>query len=232
MFCPYRPKPTFAPLNIDPRIEAALRSGEDTVIYSDRMSLVPVVKMQNLTIIYKVTPNSMTAWKDIRGYEGIYQIASNGDIKSLDRMDAAGRKLTGKPKKTMTSNIGYIRVALTRECISNVFLVHRLVAESFIPNHDNKTQVNHIDGNKANNDISNLEWVTASENIRHAVTTGLRVAARGSTHGNASMDEFKVRLVKSMIQEGMGDTKIARSLEITRNAVKEIRANRTWKHIL
>lgn len=53
VFCPYRSKPIFEPLNIDPRIEAALRSGEETVIYSDRMSLIPIVKMQNLTIIYK-----------------------------------------------------------------------------------------------------------------------------------------------------------------------------------
>ena len=71
------------------------------------------------------------------------------------------------------NNSGYLRVSLSTENKCKKFLVHRLVAEAFIPNNDNKKLVNHIDGNKQNNDISNLEWCTYSENLKHAYKIGL-----------------------------------------------------------
>ena len=78
-------------------------------------------------------------------------------------------KLDGTPLKKYISPYGYERVCINGKC----WLVHRIVAMVFIPNPDNKPQVNHIDGNKQNNDISNLEWVTPEENMRHASRMGL-----------------------------------------------------------
>ena len=78
-------------------------------------------------------------------------------------------KLDGTPLKKYISPYGYERVCINGKC----WLVHRIVAMVFIPNPDNKPQVNHIDGNKQNNDISNLEWVTPEENMRHASCMGL-----------------------------------------------------------
>lgn len=84
-----------------------------------------------------------------------------------------GRKI--KPQK---SNVGYLRVEVWSNGLGRKFLIHRLLAEAFIPNPDGKPQVNHIDGDKTNNAISNLEWVTQSENQLHAYRTGLQKGYR------------------------------------------------------
>lgn len=108
-------------------------------------------------------------WKDVKGYEGYYQISNLGNVMSLKFNHADIRRLI-KP----FDNGGYNMVCFNLNGVSKKFLVHRLVAEAFIPNHENKPCVNHIDGNKRNNSVENLEWVTKSENTRHAIRIGLR----------------------------------------------------------
>ena len=105
-------------------------------------------------------------WKDVKGYEGYYQISNYGRLKSF-KVDGNGKilKLTNK-------NGDYFSVVLQgkgKERRST--RIHRLVAEAFIPNPDNKPQINHIDGNKQNNHINNLEWCTSKYNIAHAIKT-------------------------------------------------------------
>lgn len=80
----------------------------------------------------------------------------------------------GRLVKHQPSNSGYIRVELWRSGVGKKYLLHRLLAEAFIQNPENKPQVNHIDGNKTNNSLSNLEWVTQSENQKHAYRIGLQ----------------------------------------------------------
>lgn len=104
-------------------------------------------------------------WKDIKEYEGLYQVSNYGNIKSFKRKT---RNL--KPYKTYR---GYYGIKLCKNHQTKQFFVHRLVAEAFIPNPYNKPQVNHINGNKTDNNIVNLEWATSSENIIHAYSTGL-----------------------------------------------------------
>lgn len=91
-----------------------------------------------------------------------------------------------------TSYKGYVSVTLNNNGLKKYFKVHRLVAMTFIPNPENKPQVNHIDGNKSNNSVYNLEWVTNSENVKHAVKTGLRDKA----HYKAKIDNQKLVLHK------------------------------------
>lgn len=108
-------------------------------------------------------------WKDIKGYEGKYQISNTGFVKSLNFNH------TGKEKilKNKVNRRGYCYVTIYQNGKQNYPGIHRLVAETFIPNPNQLEQVNHIDGNKENNNIENLEWCTQTENIRHADKTGL-----------------------------------------------------------
>lgn len=110
-------------------------------------------------------------WKDITGYEGEYLVSNLGNIKSIKRYHR-GYDVVLKPLKTgpdWKNENCYLQVTLSKKNKTEKKLIHRLVAEAFIPNPDNKPQVNHIDGNKANNHIDNLEWSTESENSNHAI---------------------------------------------------------------
>lgn len=117
-------------------------------------------------------------WRDIKGYEGYYKVSNLGRVKSLDRtIENKNRKkykLKGSLRKISCSGIGYQNIGLSRDGAMKNFLVHRLVAVAFLSNPNNFPVVNHIDGDKTNNIACNLEWVSYSDNIRHAIDAGLR----------------------------------------------------------
>lgn len=119
----------------------------------------------------------MEVWKDIKGFEGIYQISSHGRIKSFKK-NKKGYILSNRNK-----NGWYLNVVLTSKDNWRSVKIHRLVAESFIPNPDNKPEVNHKDGDKQNNKVENLEWVTESENMNHAINMNPNIV-KGMNHYN------------------------------------------------
>lgn len=124
----------------------------------------------------------MEIWKDINGYEGYYQISNKGNVRSIDRFDGVHDR-TGTVIKPNLKTNGYLQVGLRKHNKRKWIGVHRLVAIHFIDNPENKPQVNHIDGNKQNNTVENLEWVTQEENQQHATRTGLRKnVRRGKNH--------------------------------------------------
>ena len=135
-------------------------------------------------------------WKDIKGYEGLYQVSNLGMVKSLNY------HLTGRIKKLkLVKNAqGYMVVTLHKGKEIKVQKVHRLVAETFIPNSNNLPQVNHIDGNKENNNVNTLEWCTSSENQKHAYRTGLNKPRYGREN----------HLSKKVIQYDLNMKEIAR----------------------
>lgn len=107
-------------------------------------------------------------WKDIKNFEGIYQVSSLGRIKSVPREGTKG----GIIKQFLDGR--YMKVHLYKNGKDKFLYVHRLVAIAFIENKDNKPQINHINGKKTDNRLVNLEWSTSKENLEHAVNTGLR----------------------------------------------------------
>ena len=128
-------------------------------------------------------------WKDIKGYEGLYQISNLGNVKSLKRNRFNYRLqrmiIVNKEKLLKQSFDGkkYLFVTLQKHKSRKNYRIHRLVAESFIPNPNNLPQVNHIDGNKTNNCVSNLEWCDGSYNVKESFRLGL--SKKGAVHPNS-----------------------------------------------
>lgn len=117
-------------------------------------------------------------WRDIPGYEGLYQASNHGRIRSVSHLikankDGGIRYTKANIKKLVSGWHGYMWVSLCKDGKPKTHSVHQLVAVTFIENPDNLPAVNHIDADKTNNNISNLEWVTVKENQQHASRMGL-----------------------------------------------------------
>jgi hypothetical protein len=108
----------------------------------------------------------METWKPIKGYEGLYEVSNYGRIKTLQLTFPRIRKTKINPR-------GYEVIDLTKNKKDQQCRIHRLVAQAFLPNPENKPEVNHIDCIKTNNHVSNLEWSTSQENMSHAAKNGL-----------------------------------------------------------
>ena len=127
-------------------------------------------------------------WRDIKGFEGLYQISNYGRVKSLEkilfckRYNISGRHYDTKILKNNKSKDGYYKIQLFKDGLYKTIKISRLVAQAFIPNPENKPEVNHKDGNKTNNQVSNLEWNTTSENGKHAWNMGLRTKNFGKNN--------------------------------------------------
>ena len=115
-------------------------------------------------------------WRDIEGFEGYYQVSNLGRVKSLSRITKSKpgyyRFTYKRILKSYVSTNGYKMVSLRKESKTHYRTVHRLVTKAFIPNPENKGDVNHIDANRLNNKVENLEWATRSENIKHCIKLG------------------------------------------------------------
>lgn len=124
-------------------------------------------------------------WKDIEGYEGLYQVSNFGRVKS---------SYTNRFLKGRKSPQGYLLVNLCKNNIASGKTIHRLVAQAFIPNSENKPQVNHIDEDKTNNMVSNLEWMTSKENLNHGT--------RNERAGKAISKSNSIPIIATNIKTG------------------------------
>ena len=139
-------------------------------------------------------------YKEMNDYNGYYLIGDNGTIRNRS-----------KQLKTFINNSGYECIKLTNGGKIRHCLIHRLVAETYIPNLEGKREVNHIDGNKLNNNVCNLEWVTSSENKLHALDTGLKIynlptlgkkLSNKSQYHNVGYDKVRSKWKASVRHEG------------------------------
>lgn len=140
-------------------------------------------------------------WKTIKGYETNYEISNLGRVRSIDRIYKrtfnTTRKLTGKILKPFLVNGNYLCVYLCNDAGKKSHKVHRLVATHFIPNEENKREVNHIDGNRQNNQLNNLEWNTRAENNLHSyLHLGKKPPMKGKTGSKCKNSKQVVQLTK------------------------------------
>lgn len=127
-------------------------------------------------------------WKDIRGFEGLYQISSLGRVKSLEKFDSRGRKWEERILKSGINSHGYLVVILYKNGIRKNFKNHRLTAIAFIPNPNNLPEVNHLDENKTNSNVDNLEWCTGKYNMNYGNAKRIAVANTNYVKRSANTD--------------------------------------------
>jgi hypothetical protein len=157
-------------------------------------------------------------WKDIPSYEGLYKISSFGRVRSLTRKGS----LVDRMMKLNHDNYGYACVNLCKDGKLKFFRIHRLVAISFVPNPFKKPHVNHIDGNKGNPVSSNLEWVTRSENHKHAFLNGFQTVPT---------TKLTNELVMEIIKSKKGPTELAKIYGVTKRTICQIRSGETWNNV-
>lgn len=168
----------------------------------------------------------MEEWRDIQGYEGLYQVSNNGRVRSLARNSTKGKILCQAVKR------GYSHVCLSKDNKKKHFAVHRLVALAFIPNPSKKPEVNHIDGNRSNNNIANLEWVTRAENELHAYRT-LGKAPNRPWEGKPRpcARKFTEEQVRAIRNDNRPCTDIGREYGVSKTAIRDIKTRKNYKEI-
>lgn len=178
----------------------------------------------------------MEIWKDIKGYEGVYQVSNLGRVRSLSReltySDGRKYQYKGKVLKVNVNKVcGARMVHLYLNQSREALLLHRLVAVAFIPNPSNKPEINHINGDRSDNSVSNLEWATRAENMEHGFRTGL-INNTGTNHGNNVYPDEQIREVKRLLKEGSLTQKaIAEVTGVKKGTVEQIAQGRQWRHI-
>lgn len=176
----------------------------------------------------------MKTWKTIPGFS-LYEASSDGEIKTYNWKNLK-REAIMKPAM---DNSGYLRTMLKRDSDGKIgtIKVHRIIAQTFIPNPENKPEVNHKNSIRNDNRVINLEWVTHSENVKHSFYNGIQ-NNKGQNNPCASLTDEQVLEIRSKYTFGKktkcGKTKaqLAKEYNTTFNVIKQLVQGRTWKHLL
>ncbi len=169
-------------------------------------------------------------WKDIDGLNGWYQISTFGRLRSVDRVmidrDGYSSRYKGQIRRNAINANKYVVNSIR----DKTYFIHVQVAKAFIPNPENKPEVNHLDGDKSNCHVSNLAWATRLENIAHAFKTGLIVPAVGENQSNTVLTDEVVKYI--MTQKDKGTRELARELKMkSHTTISAVRLGKTWNHI-
>lgn len=184
----------------------------------------------------KNTNKQLEIWKDIAGYEGLYQVSDLGRVKSLDRICWNGKvNFVRKSKiiKDFKNKKGYHTVSLNKGKSPKSYYLHRLVAIAFIPNPENKPEVNHKKGNKSDNRVCAIEWSTYSENNQHSYDVGLKKKPKGILSLRAKFTESQVLAIRRLhrIYPNLNKAKLARRFNVCESAIHNIISRKNWNHI-
>lgn len=171
-------------------------------------------------------------WKDIPGYEGRYQITPSGIIRSLVQANAheGGVKNRDVPliRKHHLNTSGYPHIRLQKDSIGASICVHILVAKTFIPNPNNLPEVNHIDGDKLNNRVENLEWCTSHNNQLHAYQTGLKRRLKLEENPKAILNREKVL---EIFNSTLTHRELAIKYGVSRTTIGQVKYGLSWASV-
>ncbi|HGO1484269.1 TPA: NUMOD4 domain-containing protein [Staphylococcus aureus] len=171
-------------------------------------------------------------WRPIKNYKGIYEISNLGNVKSLARtiIKKDGKKQTFKERilNKRHNGYGYYQVGLNNKGKRIYFYIHRLVGEAFIDNPSNLSQINHVNGNKEDNSVNNLEWVSAKDNTIHSWKTGL--SKGGENHGMSKLTNNEVlEIRKKYLSKNYSQRKLAKEYNVSQKTIYNIINKKQWK---
>ena len=161
-------------------------------------------------------------WKDVAGYEGMYQVSNLGRFFGVR---------TNRILKSYLHRNGYMYQSLSKNGRVKHYLVHRLVALAFIPNPTNLPEINHKDLNKKNNSVENLEWCSHRMNMEHSLINGQKRGATGENHPYHKLSEADVKEIRRKLKQGISGNHLAKEYGINCKAIYDIRDYETWKDV-
>lgn len=176
--------------------------------------------------------NTTEIWKDIPGYEGLYQVSNLGRVKSLERTKNGINgciKIQNEIILKTRNSRGYRRISLGSKASRKDYQVHQLVAKTFIPNAGDRTEINHKNGNKSDNSISNLEWCTRSENCLHMFSSlGITRKSISKCVAKVSIDGFLINAYNSIAEAAKENGLDSRRISDCMNGVLSSYAGFLW----
>lgn len=183
----------------------------------------------------RVIMETIEVWKDITGYEGLYQISNLSRVKSLKKIIDKGKwGIVIFPEKilkpVMRSKKGYFCVNLYKNKKGKLKQIHRLEGIEFKPNPESKSQINHIDGIKTNIDLNNIEWNTPKENAIHCRDHGLEIYPQGIKNGQCKLTEEQVKSIIKL-RPTMSIYKLSEMFQVSNQHISRICKKQRWAHI-
>lgn len=164
-------------------------------------------------------------WRDIKNYEGDYQVSNSGNIKSFKKLNNIKILKPGISR-------GYYFVSLCKNGKVKNFRISRLVAIHFIPNPENKPQINHKNGIKIFNHTENLEWSTNGENQVHAYKIGLKISKKGNQDPQAKLTDEKVKEIRVLKNNGLSINYLSKKFTVSERTIRDVVNNKLWKHVI
>lgn len=177
-------------------------------------------------------PKDLEEWKPIPGHEEWYEVSSLGRVRSWKRSNV-GRRDSPRLLKQRTTNKGYLYVALPSpgsEYGNRKITVHRLVSLAFLGSPKGSRVVNHIDGNRQNNSVENLEWCSPAQNNLHGFDIGTN-KTHGENHHAARLTEAQVEVIIGCLQDGMSVGDLSREYNVSFGAIYNISVGKTWRRL-
>lgn len=175
-------------------------------------------------------------WRPAFRYEDNYEVSNLGNIRSkthwVNARNGGERLYIGKEINKRIRKVGYVECKICANSESKYKALHRIIAETFVPNPNGYKEVNHIDGNKQNNNASNLEWCTRRQNIIHSFEMGLNKPRIGAEHCNARFNDEDVLKIRELYKKGMKVRAISELYKVPKPTIEGITSGKSWKHLL